>query len=245
MSHQSPALQRLKEARTARQLSSFSAAASDGDNDAYMQRFNEAFSAQQLTASPPTAQPATTQSGGLLQQQRQSTGHHHHHQHPHPVNKQQPTNKGNLTALHRPAVASSKIGAARQQRPDAAAASTPAIGLAAGWRTGPVDGAGVRWLLCQRQKSLSPCFIALRCDAVVSLLISTPSAPSCRLPHSAGVLVQVSERPLLCSCSCTPSAADGTGNVVVGSSDHALYVVDTAAGRKKRTLYSKTTGHTE
>jgi hypothetical protein len=39
--------------------------------------------------------------------------------------------------------------------------------------------------------------------------------------------------------------ADGSGDVVVGSSDHALYVVDPAAGCRKRTLYSKTTGHTE
>lgn len=56
----------------------------------------------------------------------------------------------------------------------------------------------------------------------------------------AGVLVQLSDRPLLCSAAMTDS-----GDVVVGSADHALYVVDTATGRKKRTLYSKTTGHTE
>ena len=56
----------------------------------------------------------------------------------------------------------------------------------------------------------------------------------------AGVLVQLSERPLLCSAAMT----DGS-DVVVGSADHALYVVDVATGRKKRTLYSKTTGHTE
>jgi hypothetical protein len=55
------------------------------------------------------------------------------------------------------------------------------------------------------------------------------------------VLVQLSDRPLLCSASLN----DGSSDVVVGSSDHALYVVDSAAGRKKRTLYSKTTGHTE
>ena len=30
-----------------------------------------------------------------------------------------------------------------------------------------------------------------------------------------------------------------------GSSDHALYVVDAAKGTKKRTLYNKTSGHSE
>jgi WD40 repeat protein len=32
---------------------------------------------------------------------------------------------------------------------------------------------------------------------------------------------------------------------VVGSSDHALYTVDLDTGRKRRTLYGKTAGHTE
>jgi hypothetical protein len=54
------------------------------------------------------------------------------------------------------------------------------------------------------------------------------------------VLVQLSERPLLCS-----AANWGSYEVVVGSSDHASYVVDAASGKKRRTLYSKTTGHTE
>jgi WD40 repeat protein len=53
--------------------------------------------------------------------------------------------------------------------------------------------------------------------------------------------VQVSERPVLCSAV----MQDGSGDIVVGSSDHALYVVDTQAGRTRRTLYSKTKGHTE
>lgn len=53
--------------------------------------------------------------------------------------------------------------------------------------------------------------------------------------------MRVSERPLMCSAA----MADGSGDVVVGSSDHALYVVDPVAGCRKRTLYSKSTGHTE
>uniref|UniRef100_A0A383VWN0 Uncharacterized protein n=1 Tax=Tetradesmus obliquus TaxID=3088 RepID=A0A383VWN0_TETOB len=56
----------------------------------------------------------------------------------------------------------------------------------------------------------------------------------------AGVLVQLSDRPLLCS-----AANWGSNEVIIGSSDHASYVVDAAAGKKRRTLYSKTTGHTE
>ena len=35
------------------------------------------------------------------------------------------------------------------------------------------------------------------------------------------------------------------GEVVVGSSDHALYVVDVATGKKRRTLYTETAGHAE
>jgi len=69
-----------------------------------------------------------------------------------------------------------------------------------------------------------------------------PSACCWTHPCSpAGVLAKVSDRPLLCSAS----MPDGSNDVVVGSSDHALYVVDIKTGRKKRTLYSKSTGHTE
>lgn len=56
----------------------------------------------------------------------------------------------------------------------------------------------------------------------------------------AGVLVQLSDRPIMCS-----AAQWDASEVVVGSSDHALYVVDIQQGKKKRTLYSKTCGHTE
>lgn len=52
--------------------------------------------------------------------------------------------------------------------------------------------------------------------------------------------MQLSDRPLMCS------AANWDSNeVIIGSSDHASYGVDAAAGKKRRTLYSKTTGHTE
>lgn len=61
------------------------------------------------------------------------------------------------------------------------------------------------------------------------------------LVAAAGVLVQLSDRPLLCSAAMTGSS----GDVVVGSADHALYVADTITGCKRRTLYSKSTGHTE
>eukprot|EP00775_Hariotina_reticulata_P005016 gene5016-5257_t len=58
--------------------------------------------------------------------------------------------------------------------------------------------------------------------------------------NEAGLLIQVSDRPLLCS-----AASWEQQQVVVGSSDHALYVVDLQLGRKIRTLYSRTCGHSE
>ncbi|KAG2484442.1 hypothetical protein HYH03_016752 [Edaphochlamys debaryana] len=56
----------------------------------------------------------------------------------------------------------------------------------------------------------------------------------------AGVLCDLSDRPNTCS-----AAAWARGEVVIGSTDHALYVLDAAKGTRKRTLYSKTCGHTE
>jgi hypothetical protein len=53
---------------------------------------------------------------------------------------------------------------------------------------------------------------------------------------------RVSERPVLCSAAVLDG---GTQQVVLGSSDHALYVVDASTGRIRRTLFSKTAGHTE
>ena len=56
----------------------------------------------------------------------------------------------------------------------------------------------------------------------------------------AGRICNVSEIPLMCS-----SINWALGEVVVGSSDHALYVVDIQSGKKRRTLYTKTCGHSE
>ena len=53
-------------------------------------------------------------------------------------------------------------------------------------------------------------------------------------------MCNVSEQPLMCS-----SVNWQAGEVVVGSSDHALYVVDAETGKKRRTLYTKTAGHSE
>ncbi|KAG2448714.1 hypothetical protein HYH02_006070 [Chlamydomonas schloesseri] len=56
----------------------------------------------------------------------------------------------------------------------------------------------------------------------------------------AGTLCDLSDRPNTCS------AADWSrGEVVIGSTDHALYVLDAVRGLRKRTLYSKSCGHTE
>eukprot|EP00941_MAST-03F_sp_MAST-3F-sp1_P004419 g4419.t1 len=55
-----------------------------------------------------------------------------------------------------------------------------------------------------------------------------------------GILCNLSDRPLLCM-----SLSHDAKHVVVGSSDHALYVVDIESGRKTRTLYNKRNGHSE
>ncbi|DBA75204.1 TPA: hypothetical protein ACH3X1_010504 [Trebouxia sp. C0004] len=56
----------------------------------------------------------------------------------------------------------------------------------------------------------------------------------------AGRICNVSDVPLMCS-----SINWSAGEVVVGSADHALYVVDVQTGKKRRTLYTKTAGHAE
>ncbi|MEW5302349.1 MAG: hypothetical protein WDW36_005146 [Sanguina aurantia] len=56
----------------------------------------------------------------------------------------------------------------------------------------------------------------------------------------AGTLVDLSDRPSSCSAADWPR-----GEVVIGSTDHALYVIDVNTGSKKRTLYTKACGHTE
>jgi len=55
-----------------------------------------------------------------------------------------------------------------------------------------------------------------------------------------GKSIDLSDRPLLCS-----STDAARGEVVVGGSDHALYVIDAATGQRRRTLYSKRFGHEE
>ena len=55
-----------------------------------------------------------------------------------------------------------------------------------------------------------------------------------------GRRTQLSERPLLCSAS-----HPGLGEVVIGGSDHALYILEAASCKLKRTLFGKTAGHTE
>ncbi|KAF5826437.1 WD40-repeat-containing domain protein [Dunaliella salina] len=55
-----------------------------------------------------------------------------------------------------------------------------------------------------------------------------------------GILCDLSDRPNMCSAACWDK-----NEVVIGSSDHALYVVDAEKGTLKRTLYNKTNGHTE
>lgn len=56
----------------------------------------------------------------------------------------------------------------------------------------------------------------------------------------SGTALDISDRPILCSDACWE-----TGEVVVGSSDHALYVVDAEHGTQKRRLYGKRNGHKE
>lgn len=52
--------------------------------------------------------------------------------------------------------------------------------------------------------------------------------------------MDLSDRPLLCS-----AASWSEEEVVIGSSDHALYVVDTNMLKLKRRLYNRTNGHKE
>lgn len=56
----------------------------------------------------------------------------------------------------------------------------------------------------------------------------------------AGLVCALSERPLLCS-----AALWEAGEVAVGGSDHAVYVLDAKNCKLKRTLFSRDCGHTE
>ena len=56
----------------------------------------------------------------------------------------------------------------------------------------------------------------------------------------SGVVANLSDRPLACA-----SVSPSLDSVVVGGTDHALYEVSLATGRKTRQLYSKAHGHRE
>ncbi|KAG2433008.1 hypothetical protein HXX76_008735 [Chlamydomonas incerta] len=98
--------------------------------------------------------------------------------------------------------------------------------IPAGGGGGGVGGAGTRGALGAPALSRYPSRVTLGWH-------SGPVDP-------AGTLCDLSDRPNTCS------AADWSrGEVVVGSTDHALYVLDAVRGLRKRTLYSKSCGHTE
>ena len=56
----------------------------------------------------------------------------------------------------------------------------------------------------------------------------------------AGVLLDLSDRPLVCC-----AAADGGALVALGGCDHAAYVIDARAGALAGTLWGRTAGHSE
>jgi hypothetical protein len=73
-----------------------------------------------------------------------------------------------------------------------------------------------------------------------------PLAASWRAGPTAAVgrRCQLSERPLICSAArWQPRGREG--EVVLGSADHGLYVVDAATAKRRRTLYTKSCGHKE
>ncbi|KAF6262043.1 WD40-repeat-containing domain protein [Scenedesmus sp. NREL 46B-D3] len=248
------ALQRLKDAQRARQNAGntgqrqYLASASDADNEAYMQNFNDAFSSLltaapgHLTASAATAPvTAAAATGALLpvaDNSKQST--------------QTVTSNSN-----RPSRSSGRQAVTTTSR--AAASSRPHRTCTA--RRGPclqdtqdLGPSGSS----QRTGSLQSIRAGMHTESNPSRVLQaagmpvaksgpptgplTSARPGWRVGpiHEAGVTVPLSDRPLLCS------AANWSSNeVVIGSSDHGLYVVDAAAGKKRRTLYSKTTGHTQ
>jgi hypothetical protein len=142
----SSALQRLKEARTASRsgthptaAAQHSAAASDADNEAYMQAFNQAF--EHLTAG----QIASKQPDLHSKQQ----GHAH-------VQSRPTTQGASSSAAAKISHVSSRISsisAARDLYADQGSVASSQHAIAPGWRTGPTDEAGmpaatVRALLC-------------------------------------------------------------------------------------------------
>lgn len=141
------ALQRLKDARRASREQQqapnhHSAAASDADNEAYMQEFNAAF--QQLSRQPTQAAARHLSQAASAEPQTQ-------HQQTKPVHLRQwhasqpsgmlkAATASNMMNSASPTVARSNIKA------DAAHSLTAgqAADVAPGWRTGPVDAAGER-----------------------------------------------------------------------------------------------------
>ena len=65
------------------------------------------------------------------------------------------------------------------------------------------------------------------------------TAPAHSVPCPTGTIYQLSDRPLLCA-----SVDWSLGEAALGGSDHAVYIVDTASCKLKRTLF-KQGGHAE
>lgn len=59
-----------------------------------------------------------------------------------------------------------------------------------------------------------------------------------------GQICQLSDRNLICSAARWKPGGCGS-EIVLGSADHALYVVDAETCQRRRTLFSKTCGHKE
>lgn len=106
-----------------------------------------------------------------------------------------------------------------------------------------------------KEKLQLVCYIAQNSSVCCSLVMHHARSPSAQARSVmanqsafvvgsrlviAGRLCNVSEIPLLCSC-----INWAANEVIVGSSDHALYAIDIATGQKRRTLFSKTAGHSE
>ena len=63
--------------------------------------------------------------------------------------------------------------------------------------------------------------------------------------NEEGLLLDASERNVLCMAMHCPRRGGGGPRVVVGSADHALYEYDVISGRRLRQLYTKQSGHSE
>jgi hypothetical protein len=127
----SAALQRLKEARTHRQQAAgrHAAAASDGDNEAYMQEFESAF--QQLSS----ASSSTSSNRGQLPHATFEPQHRH---------KPRPVPSATPAAASAPSTTAptSKVIQAARSRAETCTERIINTSIASGWRTGPVEQAG-------------------------------------------------------------------------------------------------------